>query len=287
MPELPDNPELLDNEAVLDGVRIAYRDRGTGEPVVFLHGTPSHSFIWRDVAPEIERAGHRVVLFDLLGYGRSERPLTRDTSVRGQVQVLQDLLRHLGIEQFSLVAHDIGGAVAQLLATADPQRVRRLALVDAVSYDSWPSETWQVIIRDHLDDYAAMPARDFEAMLTGQLRMTAANPDRMSGEVLDAYLAPHRSALGRASFFEHQVRNYDSTPTQQVVPALARLTMPVRLLWGAQDAWQPLHYAKRLAADIPDAELVVVEDGGHFLMEDQPARVRDELLDFLATGDRP
>lgn len=287
MPELPDNPELLDNEAVLDGVRIAYRDRGTGEPVVFLHGTPSHSFIWRDVAPEIERAGHRVVLFDLLGYGRSERPLTRDTSVRGQVQVLQDLLRHLGIEQFSLVAHDIGGAVAQLLATADPQRVRRLALVDAVSYDSWPSETWQVIIRDHLDDYAAMPARDFEAMLTGQLRMTAANPDRMSGEVLDAYLAPHRSALGRASFFEHQVRNYDSTPTQQVAPALARLTMPVRLLWGAQDTWQPLHYAERLAADIPDAELVVVEDGGHFLMEDQPARVRDELLDFLATGDRP
>lgn len=279
--------ELLDSEVLVNGVRLAYSDRGTGEPVVFLHGTPSHSYIWRDVVPEVERAGYRVVLFDLLGYGRSERPLTRDTSVRGQVRVLQDLLRHLGIHEFSLVAHDIGGAVAQLLATAEPRRVRRLMLIDTVSYDSWPSETWQVIIRDHLHDYAAMPARDFEAMLTRQLRMTVADPERMSGEVLDAYLAPHRSALGRASFFEHQVRNYDSTPTQQVVPALERLTMPVRLLWGAQDGWQPLRYAKRLASDIPNAELVVIDDGGHFLMEDQPMRVRSEVLDFLATGDRP
>lgn len=273
--------ELLDREAIVDGVRLAYRDRGSGEPVVFLHGTPSHSFIWREVVPEIERAGHRVVLFDLLGYGRSERPLTRDTSVRGQVDVLQALLQHLGIDRFSLVAHDIGGAIAQLLATAAPERVHRLMLIDTVSYDSWPSDTWQAIIRDHLQNYAAMPADEFEAMLTRQLRMTVANPDRMSGQVLEAYLAPHRSALGRASFFEHQVRHYDSSPTQQVVPALARLTMPVRLLWGAQDTWQPLTYAKRLTADIPGSELVVIDNGGHFLMEDQPQRVRSEILNFL------
>lgn len=279
---------LLDSEAVINGVRLAYRDRGAGEPVVFLHGTPSHSFIWRDVVPEVERAGYRAVLFDLLGYGRSERPLTHDTSVRGQVEVLQGLLQYLGIDRFCLVAHDIGGAVAQLLATAEPRRVRRLMLIDTVSYDSWPSETWQAIIRDHLQDYAAMPASDFEAMLTRQLQMTVANPGRMSGAVLDAYLAPHRSALGRASFFEHQVRHYDSSPTQQVVPALAQLTMPVRLLWGAQDTWQPLAYAERLAADIPGSDLVVIDNGGHFLMEDQPARVRSELLGFLASsGPRP
>lgn len=279
--------ELLDRGVILGGARLAYRDRGHGEPVVFLHGTPSHSFIWRGISPEVERAGYRVVTFDLLGYGQSERPLTRDTSVRGQLEVLQGLLQHLGIDQFSLVAHDIGGAVAQLLATAAPQRIRRLMLIDTVSYDSWPSETWQTIIRDHLDDYAAMPARDFEAMLTGQLRMTVANPDRMSGQVLEAYLAPHRSPLGRASFFEHQVRHYDSSYTEHVVPALAELTMPVRLLWGAEDTWQPLTYAQRLAADIPGAELVVVDDAGHFLMEDQPARVRGEILDFLATACPP
>lgn len=278
--------ELLDSEVIVNGARLAYRDRGAGEPVVFLHGTPSHSFIWRDIVPEVERAGHRVVLFDLLGYGQSERPLTHDTSVRGQVDVLKGLLQHLGIDQFCLVAHDIGGAIAQLLATAEPARVRRLMLIDTVSYDSWPSKTWQVIIRDHLHDYAAMPASDFEAMLTRQLQMTVTNPGRMSGAVLDAYLAPHRSALGQTSFFEHQVRHYDSSPTQQVAPALAHLTMPVRLLWGAQDAWQPLTYAKRLAADIPGSDLVVINNGGHILMEDQPERVRSELFSFLTTSDQ-
>lgn len=274
----------LSNQALVNGGRIAYEDRGRGEPVVFLHGTPSHSFIWRRIAPEVERAGYRAVTFDLLGYGQSERPLARDTSVRGQLPVLHGLLQHLGIADCSLVAHDIGGAIAQQFAVEHPERVRRLMLIDTVSYDSWPSETWQAIIRDHLDDYAAMPAQDFEAMMTKQLRMTVANPDRMSGEALEAYLAPHRSAQGRASFFEHQVRHYDSTPTQQVVPKLVELTMPVRLLWGAQDSWQPLGYAERLVADIPGADLVTIEEAGHFLMEDQPTRVCSEVLDFLAAS---
>lgn len=278
---------LLDSQVLVNDVRLAYSDRGTGEPVVFLHGTPSHSFIWRNIAPEVAQSGYRVVLFDLLGYGHSERPLTHDTSVRGQVDVLRALLRHLDIDQFCLVAHDIGGAVAQLLATAEPHRVRRMMLIDTVSYDSWPSETWQAIIRDHLQDYAAMPERDFEAMLTRQLQMTVATPDRMSGEILEGYLAPHRSALGRTSFFEHQVRHYDSSPTQRVAPALPKLTTPVRLLWGAQDAWQPLTYAKRLAADIPHADLVVIDNGGHFLMEDHPTRVRNEILDFMCASSPP
>lgn len=59
------------------------------------------------------------------------------------------------------------------------------------------------------------------------------------------------------------------------------LDVPVRLLRGAQDAWQPPSCAARLTADIPGAELVVIDDAGHFLMEDQPARVRREILDFL------
>lgn len=75
--------------------------------------------------------------------------------------------------------------------------------------------------------------------------------------------------------------------TQQAAPALAKLTIPVRLLWGAQDTWQPLTYAERLVADIPTAELVVIDDSSHFLMEDYPTRVRSEILDFLTTRPQP
>ncbi|WP_433784751.1 alpha/beta fold hydrolase [Actinomycetospora sp. CA-101289] len=273
----------LDQHVLVDGVRLAYRDRGEGDPVVFVHGTPSYSYEWRDVVPAVEAAGHRVVTYDLLGYGASERPLDRDTSVGAQTDLLVGLLDALGIERPSLITHDIGGAIGQRIAVLHPERARRLMLIDTVSYDSWPSETWREIIRTRLESFAAMSAEDFEEMLTRQLEMTVADPARMQGDELAAYLAPHRGALGRASFFTHQVGHYDSRYTEELTGKLGEIGVPVRILWGEQDRWQPTSYAERLAADIPGAELVVVPGAGHFLMEDDPARVTREVLDFLAT----
>jgi pimeloyl-ACP methyl ester carboxylesterase len=273
---------FLDRNLLVDGVRLAYRDRGEGEPVVFVHGTPSWSHEWRHVVPAVEAAGHRVVTYDLLGYGDSERPLDRDTSVAAQTDLLVGLLDELGLERPSLITHDIGGAIGQRIAVLHPQRARRLMLIDAVSYDSWPSETWREIIRTRLESYAAMSAADFEDMLTRQLRMTVAGT--MGDDDLRAYLAPHRTPLGRTSFFEHQVRHYDSRYTEELTDRLGDIAMPVRIVWGAQDRWQPLGYAERLVADIPGAELVVVPHAGHFLMEDEPERVTCEVLDFLSGG---
>ena len=273
---------LTDNDIIVDGVRLAYRDRGDGPPVVFLHGTPSYSYEWRDVVPHVEAAGYRTLTYDLLGYGASERPLDRDTSVTAQAALLVELLDELDLARVNLVAHDIGGAIGQRLAIDWPERVHRLLLIDTVSYDSWPSATWRQIIRDNLDDHAAMSAAEFERMLTRQLQMTVSDATRMRGEVLEAYLDPHRSPLGRASFFDHQVRHYDSAHTESLTARLGDLDLPVRILWGGRDQWQPVSYAERLTADIPGAELVVLPEAGHFVMEDDAAAVTREVLDFLA-----
>ncbi|MFH8469057.1 alpha/beta fold hydrolase [Streptomyces sp. NPDC017991] len=274
---------LLTDSLIVDGVRLAYRDRGQGEPVIFIHGTPSHSYEWRQVVPHIEATGFRAVTYDLLGYGLSERPVDRDTSVAAQTNLLEHLLDALDIDQASIVAHDIGGAIGQRFAVAHPERVRRLMIVDSVSYDSWPSSTWRKIIDENLDDFTSMSQDAFNTLLTRQLKMTVADESLMTGDVLQAYLAPHQSAPGRVSFFEHQVRHYDSKYTEEISDQLGRLTMPVRILWGEEDRWQPLHYAKRLSGDIPDADLVVVPKAGHFVMEDAPERVVHEINDFLGT----
>lgn len=266
----------LDLHTVVDDVRLAYTDRGTGEPILFVHGTPSHSVIWRHVLPPVVRAGHRAIAVDLLGFGASERPVGRDTSVTAQAALLERFLDRLGIDRITLVGHDIGGAVGQILATGRPARVRRLMLIDTVSHDSWPSATWRQII----DEHARGSGEEFEAMLTRQLTMTVADPARMTGEVLDAYLAPHRSPLGRASFFEHQVQHYDSVHTRRIAPLLGELALPVRILWGAEDRWQPVAYGHRLAEEIPGARLTVVPDAGHFLPEDAPGRVVDAVLEL-------
>lgn len=273
---------FLTDSLLVDGVRIAYRDRGRGEPVVFLHGTPSHAYEWRRIVPRIQAAGYRTIAYDLLGYGLSERPAHRDTSVAAQTDLLEGVLDALGVGTVNIVAHDIGGAIGQRFALAHPTRVRRLMLVDTVSYDSWPSPTWQKIIDEELDDFTSLSQEAFDALLTRQLEMAVADRTLMSGEVLQAYLTPHRSAPGRVSFFEHQVRHYDSKYTEEISGELGSLTMPVRVLWGERDEWQPLAYAQRLVDDIPGAGLVVVPGAGHFVMEDAPARVTHEIGEFLA-----
>lgn len=276
------NP-LLNNDCVVDGNRVAYGVHGTGRPVVLIHGTPSYSYIWRNVAPHLAESGFQVFVFDLLGFGASERPVHADTSVAAQTDLVTELMTVWGLNRAQIVAHDIGGAVGLRLAVGYPELVERLVVIDTVSYDSWPSETWKEIIRNHLDSYAAMPADEFEALLTRQLKMTVSDPDRMTGDTLEAYLDVVSGATGRSSFFQHQVRHYDSKYTEEITPDLPNLQMPVMILWGEDDKWQPASYAERLHADIPGSQLQVIPNAGHFLMEDAPEAVTQHLLDFLAT----
>lgn len=275
---------FLDRQLLVDDHRIAcYADgvRATGT-VVFLHGTPSHSVIWREVLPRVRAAGYGVLAYDQLGYGYSERPAAADTSTAAQTELLAGLLDRLGIDSCVLIGHDLGGAITQRFAVQHRDRLSRAMLLNTVSYDSWPSETWRAIIRSSLDDYTAMSRHDFEDMMTRQLRMTVYEPGTMSGEVLESYLAVHRGPLGIRSFFEHQVRHYDSRYTAEIVPHLGEIDVPVRLLWGTEDRWQPIGYGHRLAGDIPGARLIGIPRAGHFVTEDAPHRVGEEILRFLA-----
>ena len=273
---------VVDQDVVVDGVRIAYRDgEGDGRPVVLVHGTPSHSYIWREVIPPLESEGYRLLAFDLLGYGRSERPLESDTSAAAQARILEQLLDFWGVEQADIVGHDIGGATAMIFSVNRPERVGKLLLIDTVSYDSWPSETWQKIIRDHLHQYHRMTLEEFRKMMVRQLTMTVCRKERMSKEVLEAYLAPLAGEIGKATFFTHQVNLYDSRYTEEITVDFKYLTMPVKILWGAEDEWQPVSYAKRLASDIPAADLGIIQEAGHFLMEDAPEKLVTEVRDFL------
>lgn len=99
---------LVDRNAIIENHRIAYGVYGTGDPVVLMHGTPSSSYIWRNVVPSIVTAGYRAHVFDLLGYGLSERPWdpTVYTSITGNVAVLEGLVDLWELSTFHLVAHE-------------------------------------------------------------------------------------------------------------------------------------------------------------------------------------
>lgn len=131
-----DLTSLLNQQVIIQGHRIATGIQGVGEPLVLVHGTPAHSIIWRDLLPSLTAAGFRVYIYDLLGYGASERPLSADTSIAAQAELLIGLLDHWQLDSAHVFGHDIGGALSLRAAFEHSRRFRSLTIADICSYDS-------------------------------------------------------------------------------------------------------------------------------------------------------
>ena len=275
---------LVNQHALIENTRIAHGLYGDGAPVVLIHGTPSSSYIWRNIMPSLLEAGYKVHLFDLLGYGLSERPQDPDidTSVTGQVPILEGLLALWGLNEAHIIAHDIGGAVAQRFAIQSPERVKSLTMLDVVSYDSWPSKRTHEQMQSGLEKLIKASDTDHREHFREWLYSTVQNKDRLADTSMDTYLDFICGPVGQASFFQHQVMHYDPKHTQEVAPRYAELGQnPVQLIWGADDAWQVEAWAHKLHAAIPGSELHILQDCGHFSMEDQPEAISALLVDFL------
>ncbi len=275
---------IADRHTIVDGYRIAYAVFGEGEPVVLVHGTPSSSLIWRAVVPRLTAVGFKVHVFDLLGYGESERPWRRevDTSISGQVRILEALMDNWGLETTHLVAHDIGGGIAQRFGVFHLPRLRTLTLIDSVSFDSYPSRRTREQMSEGLDALARVPEAEHRAHFETWLRTASAHPVRFAEGALPAYLDYISGPVGQASYFQHQMRHYDPRHTMEIADRLEALgRIPVQLIWGRQDDWQVLDWAHRLNTAIPGSELHVVENAGHFSLEDKPEEVSNLLVQFL------
>jgi pimeloyl-ACP methyl ester carboxylesterase len=276
---------IATENVIINGNRIAYGVYGEGDPVVLVHGTPSASIIWRNVVPELSKAGFKVHVFDLLGYGESERPWSPDvdTSISGQVPILEALLDHWGVMTVHLVAHDIGGGVAQRFGVFHNDRLRSLTMIDVVSFDSYPSRRTRQQMETGLAKLIQAPESDHREHFREWLLTASADPGAFEeGGALNAYLDYISGTVGQASLFQHQVRHYDPKHTMEIADRIHELgKVPVKLIWGEKDAWQNLEWAHRLKAAIPDSDLSVVEGAGHFSLEDKPQEISGLLLDFL------
>ncbi|MGI9423827.1 MAG: alpha/beta fold hydrolase [Hyphomicrobiaceae bacterium] len=275
---------LVDQHVLIDDVRIAHGVRGEGEPVVLIHGTPSSSYIWRNIVPALVEAGFHVHLYDLLGYGLSERPWSSDidTSVTGQVPVLERLLEHWGLDDAHVVSHDIGGAVAQRLSVLSPERVRSLTLIDVCSFDSWPSKRTHQQMQEGLERLIKKADSEHREHFREWLLSTVNNKQGLTDTALETYLDYISGPIGQGSLFQHQVRHYDPKHTLEISGRLTELSaLPVQIIWGEDDAWQVMDWAHKLHDAIPNSELHTLKNCGHFAMEDKPDEINRLLVEFL------
>lgn len=269
--------EFLD----LDGARLYYYasgSRGEGEPVVFLHGFPTSSHLWSDVVPLLP-PGHRAIVVDLLGYGRSDRPGARDVTLRGHAERVLLLLDALRIERACMVGHDVGGGIAQSLAVRHPARVTRLCLVNSVAFDAWPG-TEVKVARAMIPLTRHLPPTWVLSILRSDLLRGYVDEARGARSVAQ-YARPFASAEGRDALMAHLLA-LDSGETVALAPRLKDIVHPAALVWGAADPFLPPAIGERLRHAIPGATLELVPDARHFTPEEAPdavARVLAELLD--------
>lgn len=259
------------------GQSVAYDTFGRGDPIVLIHGTPFFSYVWRRIAPELAR-DHRVYVYDLLGYGQSEKADGQEVSLGVQNSVLAALLQHWNLEHPKVIAHDIGGATTLRAHLLDGCEYEKLLLVDPVAIRPWGSPFVQHV-RSHEEAFAGVPDYLQRAILQAYLRTAVYRP--ISDAALEPYVTPWLGSVGQPAFYR-QIAQMDLKYTDEVQGKYGNIRCPVKLLWGTEDRWIPVARGRELAAMIPACDFTEVPSSGHLMQEDAPEVIVAAAMRFFA-----
>jgi 2-hydroxymuconate-semialdehyde hydrolase len=269
--------QIAEQYTYIEGHKIAYREQGEGSPVILIHGIPTNSLMWRDIIPQLATR-HRVIAPDMLNYGQSEKPEYADVSINAQSRIMVQLMDALGAPVADVVAHDIGGGVAQLMAVNHPEKIRKLVLMDSVCFDSWPIPEFEPLQQPGAD--TAMSLSEFVSMMRGFMPNGVHDKRVMTEDLIDLYMAVWSTEDGKRAFFRN-LRRLNKEYTQAIADELVNLPQQTLVMWGDQDPFQKPEYAPKLAAAIPNAELIWIKGAGHWMIDEKPDEIGDHIKQFL------
>lgn len=270
---------------------IYVRDHaGAGPAFVLMHGLPDNLLIYDELIPLLTAAGRRVVAFDFLGFGASDKPAGATYSYAQQVADLAAVIEHRGLDPVVLVPHDSSGFAALNFALDHPDRVAAVSMLNSAYADAddvaWPPMI-ELAARPTMRALAdAMLARPPQMgwLLGWQQEMFAAplSPERQEhfraaiGKIIEAnFTTPPGAGAAyaqmTAQFFDEIARN------RARLPALRALDIPVRLIWGILDPYLTAPMAEARLPHLKRGSLHLVT-AGHWLQSDAPAEVARALL---------
>jgi haloalkane dehalogenase len=279
--DLPDFP-FESSYLEFDGLRLAHLDVGEGPPVVFFHGEPTWSFLWRKVIPPVRDAGYRCLAPDLLGFGRSDKPIDFEWySYDRHTEAVTELFAQLDLRDATIVVHDWGGPLGLRVAVEHPARVGRIVVLDTglfTGHQKMP-DAWHAF-RDFVERTEDLPV--------GFLVRGACKHDP-GDEVIAAYDAPFPNAASKAGAraFPLMLPLTPDAPGaqagQRVLAALGSDTRPKLFLWADSDPVIPLQTGKRFAAALGGEIDQVIADASHFLQEDAGPEIGARIADWLGS----
>jgi pimeloyl-ACP methyl ester carboxylesterase len=255
------------NYAIVDGFRIHYYTLGPekGRPVVMVHGLGGRAEDWEKLAPYLRKAGYRVYLPDLPGFGQSERPTNFSYSVTDQSKIVVGFLDALGLKQVDLGGWSMGGWIVQLVAANNPERVSRLMLFDSAGLHVKPE--W--------DTKLFTPISPAEIEKLDKLLMP--HPPRLPNFVArDIMRVSREHAWVMRRSLDTMLQGRETTDS-----LLPHLKMPVLIVWGEVDQITPLSEGKNIHKLIPQSQMDVVAGCGHLAPNECAKVIGPEVIRFL------
>jgi haloalkane dehalogenase len=260
---------------------IAYREAlpeawdGSGRTILLLHGYPMSSYLWRNVMPHAADAGWRAVAPDLPGFGDS--PADPPGTWERQIEHVERFRQALGLDRLALGVHDWGGLIGLRWACDHPDAVSALFITDTGFFPDgrWHGMAKSLRTEGEGEQLLDNINRDLFGMALRQI-----SPG-LPGDAVEEYWKAFADGDRRQGHLD-LYRSGDFSKLEPYDGRLGRLAVPALIVWGAKDEFAPVGGAHRFHRQIPGARLVVLDDAGHYLMEDRPERVGAELGKFLA-----
>ena len=261
-------------------LELAYRELGSGPPVLLLHGWPTSSFLWRDVMPAIARR-NRVLALDLPGFGGSDKPLETRYDFEFFTRAIDGFLAAAGVDRVAIAGHDLGGPIAVRWALDNPERVTHVALLNTLLYPDFDPTVMEFVTT--LANPDTRGELTSVAGLESVMRLGLADEASLTNEVLAGVVDPFadedsRVALAKAGI-ELQPDGFADLSRR-----LSELSVPVRVVYGEQDRVLPdvAETMARVKRDVPQAEVTAIPGAGHFVQEEAGGEVGDLLAAFFA-----
>lgn len=263
-------------ELVIDSRTHFYSRTGSGDVVLFVHGITTYSFIWRRVIPFLEQS-HDCIAIDLQGCGQSDLDVSVSFGLSAHADRLAKFIQSMGFLRVHLVAHDLGGGIAQIMAVRYPELLIDVSILNSVGYDYWPVQPI-IALRTPIVRELIMATLDFGTFQT-IVKRGIYHKDRVNSELMSLFQKPMGTAEGRKAFL-HFAKCLDNHDLTSIVADLQRCPLPFLILRGDADVYLSSAIAERLASDIPNAKLARIASAGHFMQEDEPEWIAKQLKAF-------
>ena len=266
---------------------VRYRERGTGEPIVFVHGLLVNGDLWRKVVPALAEQ-YRCITPDLpLGSHEPAMAANADLSPPGMARLIDDFMAKLGLNDVTLVGNDTGGAFCQLVAVEHPQRIGRLVLTPCDSYDNFLPLAFK-----YLQLLSRVPGSMFPLAQTLRMRFLHNTPlvfgllakRPIDREATSSYGAAVKSNAAVRRDLRKVLKGISKHYTLEAAERLRDFRRPALVVWSREDRVFPFEHAVKLAGTLPNGVLETVDDSYSFVPEDQPQRLATLIAEFARFG---